>query len=57
MGAREKRMESVMAVGPVRGKHNAFHTFKVDRLKKMSMPARDLFKTKIENCVISRNYS
>ena len=57
MGERVARMEMVMAVGPVSGKHCAFHTFKVDRHMKMSMAAMDLFKTKIKNCVISRKYS
>jgi hypothetical protein len=57
MGASMARMEMVMAVGPVSGKHCAFHAFKVDQLMKMSMAAMDLFKTKIKNCVISRKYS
>jgi len=35
----------------------AFHNFKVDRHRNMSMPAMDLFKTKIKNCEFSRKYS
>ena len=54
---KEMKVEMVMAVGPVSGKHCAFHIFKVDRQVKMSMAAMDLFKTKIKNCVFSRKYS
>jgi hypothetical protein len=48
MGAAMARRERVMSAVPVGGKHCAFHTFKVDRLMKMSIAAMDLFKTKIK---------
>lgn len=48
MGAAMARRERVMSAVPVGGKHCASHTFKVDRLMKMSIAAMDLFKTKIK---------